>query len=501
MNPCGEEGLPAYGVCNLGSINLAAFVNEHGEMDYDNLYKHAKIGTRFQDNIIDGDIYIFEGIRKTQLEGERRVGLGTMGLGDALIKMKIRYGSSESLTVIEKIYKLIRDAAFEASIELAMEKGAFPKFDKGKYTKAYFIKKLPKRLQKKIAKHGVRNSVLLMQAPTGSTSLMAGVSSGIEPVYEFSYTRRDRLGEHKLYHPLFDTWRKKHPTDPIPDYFVSSSDLTPEDHVKVQAVIQNYVDASISKTVNAPSVFTVEDVKKLYTLAYKLGCKGITFMRDGSRPGVLEKVDSKKEQIQINGAVVAGGAHIPVKKPRPMVVHGSTYQISTPVGITYITINSDYDNDPFEVFVTVGKAGSDVGAMADAIGRLISLNLRIASPLSPKDRMKKMADQLIGIGGARSVGFGDKKVRSLPDAISKILATHFGFKYKNGNGDHAQESNGTHAAASPKDEVILAPSVATTQASLPYAAADMDLCPECGVAALAFEEGCKKCYSCGYSEC
>lgn len=496
VNPCGEEGLPAYGVCNLGSLNLAAFV-KNGKMDYKSLYEHAKIAVRFQDNIIDGDIYIFEGIRKTQLEGERRIGLGTMGLGDALIRMKIRYGSDKSLTVIEKIYKLIRDAAFEASVDLAKEKGSFPKFDKEKYLKAYFIKKLPENLKKGIAKYGVRNSVLLMQAPTGSTSLMAGVSSGIEPVYEFSFIRRDRLGEHQLYNSLFAEWKKANPNSPIPNYFVSSSDLTPEDHVKVQAIIQEYVDASISKTVNAPKTFTIDDVKKLYNLAYKLGCKGVTFMREGSRPGVLEK-NEKKDASKTNGEIKVDGLKIPIKKPRPMVVHGSTYQIETPVGITYITINSDYDNAPFEVFVTVGKAGSDVGAMADAIGRLISLNLRLISPLAPHDRMKKVADQLIGIGGARSVGFGEKRVRSLPDAIAKVIATHFGFKYKNGNGDHKPklvEGNGEKTSA------IAAPVVtATSQSSLPYSA-DFDLCPECGLASLAFEEGCKKCYSCGYSEC
>ncbi len=487
---CGEEGLPAYGVCNLGSLNLAAFVNKEGKMDYKSLYEHAKIGTRFQDNIIDGDIYIFEGIRKTQLEGERRIGLGTMGLGDALIKMKIRYGSADSLKVIDKIYKLIRDAAFEASTDLAREKGVFPKFDKQKYLKAYFIKKLPQKIRNNIAKYGIRNSVLLMQAPTGSTSLMAGVSSGIEPVYEFTFIRRDRLGEHKLYHPLFDVWKKKHPNQKIPDYFVSSSDLTPEDHVLVQAAIQKYVDASISKTVNAPKVFTVEDVKKLYAQAYKLGCKGITFMRDGSRPGVLEKEVKKPEVTTTNGEVKVDGIKIPVKKPRPMVVHGSTYQVESPVGITYITINSDYDNQPFEVFITVGKAGSDVGAMADAIGRLISLNLRIISPLTPVERLKKVADQMIGIGGARSVGFGEKRVRSLPDAIAKVIAMHSGFKYKNGNGE-------------------VKPIVtASLQNSLPYQAREfdpdligVDLFSECGLASLVFEEGCTNCYSCGYSEC
>src|SRR3989344_352341 len=295
VNPCGEEPLPPWGVCNLGSLNLTMFVDDKGNFDYDLLADHVKVAVRFQDNVIDGDVYIFEGIRKTQLEGERRIGIGTMGLADALIMMKIRYGSEKGLEVIEKIYKLIRDVAYEESAELAKEKGAFPKFQRNKYLNAYFIKQLPERIRKKISKYGVRNSVILMQAPTGSTSLMAGVSSGIEPVFEFSFTRRDRLGEHKIFHPLYDAWRKDHPNDERPDYFVSAADLTPQNHLRVQAAIQKYVDASISKTVNAPADFTVEDVKNLYTMAYDLGCKGVTFMREGSRPGVLERETDKKE--------------------------------------------------------------------------------------------------------------------------------------------------------------------------------------------------------------
>jgi len=224
VNPCGEEGLPSYGVCNLCSINLAALIRG-GKIDYKELADIAKTGVHFQDNVIDADSYVFPQIEKVQRLGERRIGLGTMGLGDALIKMKIRYGSPESLKVIDKIYKTIRDAAYEASADIAKEKGAFPKFDASKYLKGYFVSKLPQGIKAKIQKYGIRNSVLLQQAPTGSTSLLAGVSSGIEPVYEFSFIRRDRLGEHRLYHPLFETWKKENPGKPVPDYFVSANDL------------------------------------------------------------------------------------------------------------------------------------------------------------------------------------------------------------------------------------------------------------------------------------
>ena len=486
VNPCGEEGLPPWGVCNLGSLNLSEFVKD-GRMDYKKLEETTKIAVRFQDDVVDADVYVFPEIRKVQLEGERRIGVGTMGLGDALIKMKLRYGNPSSLKVIDKIYRLIRDVVYEASIEIAHEKGAFPKFDKKKYMQGYFIKKLPDNLRKKMLRWGIRNSILTQQAPTGSTSLLAGTTSGIEPVYEFSFIRRDRLGEHVLYHPLFDEWKKDHPKDPIPDYFVSANSLTPSDHVRVQATIQGYVDASISKTVNAPAGHSIEDVKKLYSLAYELGCKGVTYMREGSRPGVLErdmgKKDEKKEE-----KVPGNGKSLPEIKPRPMMVSGATYQIDTPVGTAFVTINTNGNQEPLELFINVGKAGSDVAAMAEALGRVISLTLRVSSTVSAKERAKQVFNQLIGIGGSKSLGFGDKRVRSLPDAVAKVLAMHFDFKLKNGNGAHLIETTAK-------------PVSVLTQQVLPVAVSDYDLCPSCGEASLAYEEGCKKCYSCGYSEC
>lgn len=517
VNPCGEEALPSWGVCNLCSINLAALVNEHGEMDYQRLAEIAKIGVRFQDDVIDADFYVFDEIRKVQKLGERRVGLGTMGLGDALIKMKLRYGSSESITVIDKIYKTIRDAAYEASVEIAAEKGPFPKINVKKHLDGYFIKQLPDSVRKGIKKYGIRNSVILQQAPTGSTSLMAGVSSGIEPVYEFEFIRRDRLGEHILRYPMYEAWREefakihgKEPTrEDRPAWFVSANDLTPEDHVYVQATIQKYVDASISKTVNAPATHTVEDVKRLYTLAYEQGCKGIAYMREGSRAGVLTRKEEKPASIS--------APTVPEIKPRPMVLHGSTYRVETPVGDAYVTVNTNGGNQPVEMFINVGKAGSDVTAMAEALGKIISLALRMASPIPPIERAHKIAAMLIGIGGARSLGFGENRVRSLPDAIAKVIDRHFGFFQKhrvdvaplsaiNGNGHQAAT---TVAAAVAKLTSAVPPTpVFATAAEEPKPAVatskrmvTVDLCPKCGEASLVFEESCKKCYSCGYSEC
>lgn len=532
VNPCGEEGLPNWGVCNLCSINLAALVNENGQMDYARLTEIAKVGVRFQDDVIDADFYVFDEIRKVQKQGERRIGLGTMGLGDALIKMKIRYGSTESLPVIDKIYKTIRDAAYEASVAIAREKGPFPKIDKKQHVESYFVKQLPEPIKKNMRRYGVRNSVILQQAPTGSTSLMAGVSSGIEPVYEFEFIRRDRLGEHTLRHPLFDAWfadftktNGREPTkEERPAWFVSANDLTPEDHVYVQATIQKYVDASISKTVNAPATHTVEDVKRLYTLAYEQGCKGIAYMREGSRAGVLTRVDAKPTvAAEIKPVVPAA----PEVKPRPMVVHGSTYRVETPVGEAYVTLNTNGGNQPVEMFINVGKAGSDVTAMAEALGKIISLTLRMASPIPPMERAHKIASMLIGIGGARSLGFGENRVRSLPDAIAKVIDRHFGFfqqhrvdaepvasaatnGHTNGNGNgngHATATTVQQAvskltqAVEPPEPIFAAPPATKAADITPKRMVTVDLCPQCGEASLVFEESCKKCYSCGYSEC
>lgn len=490
---CGEQGLPPFGVCNLGALNLSTFV-ENGKMNYERLAETAKVAIRFLDNVIDSTHYFLEENRKAQQEGTRRTGLGTMGLADALIKMKIAYGSEESLPVIEKIYQTIRDASYEASTEIAEEKGPFGKFDREKYMQGRFIKRLPKAIQERIKQHGIRNGVLLTQAPTGTTSLLAGVSSGIEPVYDFAMIRRDRTGEHILYHPLLQEWRDKHPNKPTPGYFVSSKDLSPEEHVRVQAIIQKYTDSSISKTVNAPNDHTIDQVRKLYQLAYDMGCKGVTYYRDGSRDAVLTRLeDEKKTAIKEVEEVIASTPMIePVTsiqqgiKQRPEVINGYTRQVRAPEGKVNITINSD-DQGPFEVFVNVGKAGSDIAALSEALGRLISLTLQILSPLSQVDRAKAIAEQLRGIGGSRTVGFGPQQVRSLPDAVARALETHI---------EELSRQNGEHSAEEPQPEIETPQSSSFEITNLTG-----NICPQCGSNAMVYEEGCRKCYSCGHSEC
>ena len=508
VNPCGEQGLPEWGVCNLGAVNLSEFVTA-GRLDQEALADTVKVAIRFLDNVIDANEYFIEANRQGQL-GTRRTGLGTMGLADALIKLKVRYGSDESLRVIDTIYRVIRDSAYEASVELAIEKGPFRSFDPEKYPLGQFVTRLPVAIQDRIRQHGVRNAVILTQAPTGTTSLLAGVSSGIEPVFDFVMRRRDRTGEHVLYHPLFGEWREQHAKDAVPDYFVSASQLTPEEHVRVQAKIQEYTDSSISKTVNAPNNHTVEDVKRLYSLAYDLGCKGITYFRDGSREGVLSHVDEekpRKEQAALPSKTEDAPAQL---RPRPHVLTGKTYRVKTPVGTAFVTINSDYEHNPFEVFVTVGKAGSDIRADADAIGRLISLALRIPSAYSPRGVAEAIVDQLAGIGGSTSVGFGSQRVRSLPDAVARVVAEHIGSAVSqppaNGNGGNGASSGATYEQQETNPGG--APEWATGSAQSAGAAAPVDnpkltgdFCPSCGQLALVYEEGCRKCYLCGFSNC
>lgn len=512
-NPCGEQPLSPWAVCNLGAMNLAAYVKS-SKFDYESFGKDVRVAMRFLDNVIDDTHYFYKENEKVAKD-IRRTGLGILGLADALIKMKVKYGAEESLPVIEKIFKTLRDNAYIASSDIAAEKGSFPKFNKEKYLQGWHIKRLPEEIRKKIAKNGIRNAVLLTIAPTGTTSLISGVSSGVEPVYEFEFIRRDRLGEHMMYHPLFEEWKKENPNQEKPAYFVSANDLTPEEHVKVQAVAQDYIDSSISKTVNAPKAHTVDDVKRLYEMAYDAGLKGITYMRDGSREGVLSRKEDKKEEVKGEQPQ----SILPVM-PRPVMVEGVTYQSETPVGKTFITINHNENKEPFEVFITVGKSGSDVTAMADALGRMISLNLRLNGHLSPRERIRQIVAQLVGIGGARSVGFGANKVLSLPDAVAKVLSRHFEFRVNgvvedkprivngtsNGNGlanGHTQVIAADAPVKEEKEEIVKLEqlTISTSVTSEQTATGLYDICPECGAASLAYEEGCKKCYACGYSEC
>jgi len=509
-NPCGEQGLPAWGVCNLGSINVANFVKEDGTFDYDRLGKVARITMRFLDNVVDSTEYFFPENEAAQRR-IRRTGLGTMGLADALIKMKIRYGSPESLQVVAKMHQVIRDEAYIASSDIAVEKGPFPAFEKDKYLQGAFIKRLPQAIQDLIARQGIRNGVLLTQAPTGTTSILAGVSSGIEPVYDFAFQRKDRLGVHTVYHPLFKAWKDEHKDeDEAPSYFVNAKMLSPEEHVTMQGLIQSYVDSSISKTVNAPNEHTKEQVQKLYIQAYDLGCKGVTYFRDGSRnESVLTSLaDVKKDEAKA-AAPATTPAQDAVISPRlrPEKVAGITYKIKTGYGTMFVTVNHDEEGKPFEVFATIGKAGGVFAEESEAICRLVSLALRARIPLNT------VIEQIKGIRGPMPIFGKGGMILSIPDAIAQVLGQHIqDLESKQTPAQQAVEREKEVVMLKDQTEKMVEDTMATTvkkaESKYKLITASSSVantgfspeCPECN-SIMAMAEGCLTCFSCGYSKC
>lgn len=472
-NPCGEEPLPDFGVCNLGALNLSRFV-EDGMVLWADLGNAVRYAVRFLDNVVDDTPYFFEENAQRQLS-ERRLGLGTMGLAEMLIRLGIRYGSEESLNFIDILYAFIAVEAYLASASLAEEKGPFDQFDASKFLQSGFMQAMPGEVQKAVYEKGIRNVTILTQAPTGTTGTMVGTSTGIEPYYFWEYVRKSRLGSHVETIDVVTEWKAANPDQDLPDYFVTAMDLSPEDHVRVQAAIQRWVDSAISKTCNTPHGYTIEQTRELYELMYELGCKGGTIYRDGSRD---EQVLNLKADDN-----VAGKPQIKTRV-RPTVLAGTTYRKHTPIGTAYITINANGGGaeQPFEVFINVAKVGSDVAADAEGLGRLISLLLRMPSPLSPNERARDIIAQLRGIGSGRQQGFGPNRVMSLPDAVAQALAEHIGF---NPSGE---------LPGLPDEE-----DTATRQLS--FTAPQGDICPTCGDATLLLIEGCKKCHACGYSEC
>jgi ribonucleoside-diphosphate reductase alpha chain len=528
-NPCGEQELYPFDACNLGSIFLTYFVKEEKgvkSVDWEKLKNVAKMATRFLDNVIEVNPFPLEEIRQTVF-AIRRIGLGIGGWADMLVALGIPYDSEEALALADKVMKTVQETAIETTRELARERGAFPLW--------------PISIYKKEAPR--RNSTVTTIAPTGSISIIAGASSGIEPLFAiaFQHIVKDKHLDRKraFVNPKFEEiarqkgfWSEEikvkvseegviRGIEEIPAevraLFGTAHEIDPEWHVKVQAVFQKYTENAVSKTINLRHDSTVEDVKKAYLMAWETNCKGITVFRDGSKDaqvlnlGLKEKEEEKEEET---------GEPL---KTRPFKVLGSTYKMHTPVGSAFITINQDETGDPLEIFINVGKAGSDVAAMAEALGRTISTALRFRGSLSAKARAYEIAKQLSGIGGRRSVGFGANKIRSLPDAIAAALSSHYGFKI-NGNGhNHVLElSNGSALAASNVAGAVMAAVPPTLSfekvgqdplgnlndpvaASAPFNEAQAsqigDICPSCGASSLVYEEGCVKCYSCGHSEC
>lgn len=492
---CGEQGLPAWGVCNLGAINLARFYDaDKHDVDWEMLDKTARYATRFLDNIIDTTPYFFAENEAQQLS-ERRVGLNNMGLAELLIRLGIRYGSDESVAFIDRLYAFLMRAIYETSIELAQEKGPFPQFVADKFVQSGFMQSMPADIREQVRQHGIRNVTLTTQAPNGTIGTMVNTSTGIEPFFSWVYYRKSRLGLHEEQVPLVKEWREAHPgAAELPDYFVTAMDLTPDEHVRVQGAIQRWVDSSISKTANVPNEYTVEQVSDLYWYMYELGCKGGTIYRDGSRSEqvlMLKEDDKPGAGASENGSGKVEQVTTPHKVyPRPRQLSGVTVSRKTPFGTAYITMNSDENNCPFEVFVTVGKAGSDLQADAEGLGRMVSLQLRTTAPQNRMEMLKLIIDQLLGIGGARSMGLGAQRVTSLPDVVAGALLEHYFPPASDRqlklpiNGD-AEQPAPASAPEQPHGGI--------------YSGAD--LCPECGTVSLIRAEGCRKCLTCGYSEC
>ncbi len=356
-----------------------------------------------------------------------------------------------------------------------------------------------------IRSYGIRNAAQTTVAPTGTIATVSGCEAyGCEPAFALTYVRHFKDGDEDVEltytSPLFMGALEKagldqetcdeivqklsvtgscQDIDAVPEdirhVFVVANDITAGEHVRMQAAIQAFVDNSISKTINFPQDASVEDVGRAYQLAWRLGAKGLTVYVTGSRERVVLETQKTKSAKGVDGYGALQDGVVP-RKPRPMVLQGTTYRTPTPLGTAYITINENGDHTPFEVFANVGKAGSDTAAVAEAIGRLISLTLRMPSPLTSQERLAEVIDQLTGIGGRRPMGFGPNRVRSLPDALAQVLARHIALV----------------EAEQPPEQLPL-------PIAMPQQGAD--LCPDCGQAAFVAMEGCRKCLNCGFSEC
>lgn len=533
-NPCGEQPLPAWGVCNLGHINLAKHVDvARHDVDWNKLKRTVQDAVRFQDNVIDATPYFFDTNFKQQM-GERRVGMGTIGLAEMLINLGLRYGSDKGVEFIDKLYQFISITAYETSVDLAREKGAFSSFDAEKFLQSGFMQKMPEYIRHLVRQYGIRNVTILTQAPTGTIGTMVGTSTGIEPFFSWTYFRKSRLGVHQEHIKLAKDWLDQHPGQTLPDHFVTAMELAPEEHVKVQAAVQRWTDSAISKTVNAPENYTVEQVSKLYEMMYDLGCKGGTIYRDGSRDEQILATDSKKlgkdasdqvdaakekaqAQVAPAAAPVVAAAPAPVAAPapapaaapvapqltrvaprkRPDVMQGSTYKVTTAYGNLYVTVNED-EYGPFEVFSQLGKAGGFFGAQTEAICRMISLSLRSGITL------KDVVDQLKGIRGPDPVFHNGERILSLPDAIASVLETHAKRGQTELKLDLPKPVEAPKLEAQPVFQSVTT-EVHSGNATVMQRVSIADTghapgCPDCGNI-MRMAEGCMKCEMCGYSKC
>ncbi|MBI3286890.1 MAG: vitamin B12-dependent ribonucleotide reductase, partial [Chloroflexi bacterium] len=423
-NPCGEQPLLPNEACNLGSLNVSRLVSD-GSLDWARLEKTVRLCVRFLDDVIEVNPYPLPEI-DAAVKGNRRIGLGVMGYADLLFALSIPYDSEEALRLAEELMAFINKVGHDESENLAAERGPFPNWPRSIYKKG----------------RPLRNSTVTTIAPTGSIGIIAGCSTGIEPVFALAYSHIvgdrhlqfinsvfERVARERGFYSaevLAEVVQKGHvrgvagvPED-VQRVFVIAHEVAPEWHVRMQAAFQKHTDNGVSKTINLPNSASVDDIARAYLMAYELGCLGITVFRDGCKADQVLHVGTGQKQAPAPVLVEAA------VQPRPRALTGVTYRMGTPLGSAFITVNSDEQGQPFEIFVNVGKAGSDVAALAEALGRTISLVLRLPSPLPPKERTKELVDQLSRIGGGRSLGFGTNKILSLPDALAHVLAEHLG---------------------------------------------------------------------------
>ncbi|NDJ36007.1 MAG: adenosylcobalamin-dependent ribonucleoside-diphosphate reductase [Chloroflexi bacterium] len=552
-NPCGEQWLGPFENCCLGSINLAVHVTDDGRVDWDKLKETTRLATRFLDDVVDANSYVPEIPQlRAAAERVRRIGLGIMGLADMMYMLGVRYGSPEGQEFASQVMEFIQYHAMKTSTRLAKERGSFlaitgSRFDPDDlqwepptplvpYTGDWGRPTIDwAKVTKAIKKHGIRNGAVTTIAPTGTISTVAGVEGyGCEPVFALAYVRYfdDNGVRRQLQYtsPLFEkalidagvdeATRQRiieranatgtlQGIEEVPDairrVFVVASDITAEEHVRMQAVLQRFVSNAISKTCNFPETATEQDVADAFLRAWELGCKGLTVYVAGSREKVVletQSTRSKREgepEAESEPARKEESVQQPrlwpeePKKPRAQVLNGFTYRVETPVGTAFVTINENGGNQPFEVFINTSKAGSETAAVSEAMGRLISYVLRIRSDVPPRERMQEIARQLEGIGGMRPLGFGENRVRSLPDGVSQMLRDYLD------NADHIAERTASTGRRDVGDETLDSPADQRARGQLMMQIGD--LCPECGEAAVVNEEGCRKCYACGYSEC
>ncbi len=546
-NPCGEQPLLAYDVCNLGSINLGKFVKPDARpgtdpdeaIDWDGLRQVVHLATHFLDNVIDANRYPLQAIHDLAQQ-IRRVGLGVMGWADMLVRLGIAYDSPEGVEMGRRVMGFVNEEARNASERLAETRGVFPAWEESIWGPDASAPR-PLDGARVRPERALRNCNLTTVAPTGTISIFAGCSGGIEPLFAVAFMRNQagvmmpdvnpdfvRLAEEQgwyspeLMERIAEEGHIHFPEVPedVQRVFRTAHDITPEWHVRMQAAFQEHTDSAISKTTNFAHEATEDDVREIYQLAFELGCKGVTVYRDGSRQGQVLSTGktgkgeageaapgrvSELEQQLADAREEAHNLRVQIeqertraeeedvsakasrhKRRRPQVLRGHTMKMMSPLGDMYVTINEDDQGRPFEVFCTLGKAGGAAMADAEALGRLISLALRSGIPIAD------VRDQLRGISCDRAVGVGPHKVLSAPDAIGQAIERYL------------EEKSGVQealplAVAPPTGSEGAQPKVNAFHAS--RSESFLGACPECGAGQLSYEEGCMKCHVCGYSEC